>query len=256
MGQLVEIGRGNGNPGPSSHQSEQFGETAGVKGHFRVDARLREKRRQHLGTTGEVFFVEGEKTLFAQFGKIDRLAVGQAMIIRENDCHLGLSNRRDLEITPDLRPRLPKQSQVDLSFAKRLLLLARSHLENLHAGGPVLPVEASHPFGQESRQGRGKESHPHRLLHIPAGEGLHRFGHRGREAQHLAGVGQGGLAGLRQPQPTRSSIEERDPEFLLQVFDLAGDRRLRNIQTRGRSADVQFLGRHDEIPEVTQFHLV
>ena len=67
---------------------------------------------------------------------------------------------------------------------------------------------------------------------------------------------QGRLPGAGQLETVRLTIEQGDSQFLLQVLDLPRDRRLGHIQARRRTADVQFLGSHHEIPEVTQFHLV
>src|SRR5262249_37148280 len=43
-------------------------------------------------------------------------------------------------------------------------------------------------------------------------------------------------------------------EFLLEVLNLAAERRLRDVQARGRSAEVQFFGRGHEITQVSKFH--
>src|SRR6185295_7533579 len=48
--------------------------------------------------------------------------------------------------------------------------------------------------------------------------------------------------------------EEADVEFPLQLPNLLGERWLRDVQSLGGPAEVQFLRDRAEVPEVTQFH--
>jgi hypothetical protein len=48
--------------------------------------------------------------------------------------------------------------------------------------------------------------------------------------------------------------EEGDVEFPLQLPNLLGERWLRDVQSLGGPAEVQFLRDRAEVPEVTQFH--
>ena len=61
-------------------------------------------------------------------------------------------------------------------------------------------------------------------------------------------------AGGCQFDPACGSGEEGDAQFLLEVPDLSGQRWLRDVQTRGGAAEMQFLGNGPEVPEVTQLH--
>jgi hypothetical protein len=45
-----------------------------------------------------------------------------------------------------------------------------------------------------------------------------------------------------------------DVEFPLQLPNLLGERRLRDVQSLSGPAEVQFLRDRAEVPEVTQFH--
>jgi hypothetical protein len=41
----------------------------------------------------------------------------------------------------------------------------------------------------------------------------------------------------------------------VELLDLRGERRLRDMQALGSPAEVTFLGHHDEIPDVPQHHV-
>ena len=62
------------------------------------------------------------------------------------------------------------------------------------------------------------------------------------------------LARGRQFDPSGAPGEEADLEFALQLPNLLGERRLRDVQSLGGPAEVQFLGDRAEVPQVTQFH--
>ena len=58
------------------------------------------------------------------------------------------------------------------------------------------------------------------------------------------------LSGGGERSAARVSREQRDPEFVLERPDLAGQHRLRDVQTLGGAAEVQFLGDSDEVPQL------
>ena len=49
-------------------------------------------------------------------------------------------------------------------------------------------------------------------------------------------------------------VKQGDAELALELLDLLGEGGLRDVQPRGRPAEVPLLGEHGERPEVTQFH--
>ena len=61
-------------------------------------------------------------------------------------------------------------------------------------------------------------------------------------------------AGFGQAYATCAPLEERDAELGLQVPDLAAQRRLRDVQALGGTADVSFLGHHHEIANLIEAH--
>ena len=64
-------------------------------------------------------------------------------------------------------------------------------------------------------------------------------------------------AGGGQPQPARMPHEQRMPDGVLEILDLAAQRRLRDVQPPGRRGNVQrFRDRQEgEGPEMPQLHL-
>jgi len=60
--------------------------------------------------------------------------------------------------------------------------------------------------------------------------------------------------GARELHVTARAPEQRRLEFLLQPPDLLAQRWLRDVETRGRPAEVQLLGHGNEVPEVSKLH--
>ena len=54
----------------------------------------------------------------------------------------------------------------------------------------------------------------------------------------------------RSPNP----VEERHADFLLQLFDLGGQGRLRDREPFGRFGKMQRVGHREKVPEMTEFH--
>jgi hypothetical protein len=64
------------------------------------------------------------------------------------------------------------------------------------------------------------------------------------------------MPGLGQRQMPLGAMEQRHAQFLLERTNLHRQRRLRDMQFLRGPAEVQFLGNHDEIAQVAQFHLI
>src|SRR5687767_11177313 len=71
-----------------------------------------------------------------------------------------------------------------------------------------------------------------------------RQGHaRGVDAgQNVPGVREKGVARRRQAEPTRTTLEQPDPQLVLEVVQLAAERRLGDVEAPRRTRDVALLG--------------
>ena len=63
-----------------------------------------------------------------------------------------------------------------------------------------------------------------------------------------------GLARLGQHHAVVLADEEREAELLLELLDLAAERRLRDVEPFGRAPEVQLLGDRYEIAKMSQLH--
>ena len=50
------------------------------------------------------------------------------------------------------------------------------------------------------------------------------------------------------------ALEQRRADLALEVADLTGERRLRDVEPRGSAAEVELFGDGNEVPEVAEFH--
>jgi hypothetical protein len=71
-----------------------------------------------------------------------------------------------------------------------------------------------------------------------------------RVAKDLAGFFEEETAGFCQANGASIPVNELDPDFPLEVLNLMGERRLRDVQAISRPAEVQLFGDGDEIPKV------
>src|SRR5205823_14099178 len=72
--------------------------------------------------------------------------------------------------------------------------------------------------------------------------------------QRTARFDEEGLAGGREPDPARETMEQHHAHFPLEVADLLRERRLRHAQPTGGSEEAPFLGDRDEVPQVPELH--
>lgn len=61
-------------------------------------------------------------------------------------------------------------------------------------------------------------------------------------------------AGLCQFDAARQAQEQRRADLALQLLDLLAERRLADAQPRGGAGEMQLVGDHGEIAQVSQFH--
>jgi hypothetical protein len=73
----------------------------------------------------------------------------------------------------------------------------------------------------------------------------------GQREPRLAEKGASGVGELDAPLVAR---EEGGAELALEIADLPAERRLGDVQSRGRVTEVQLLGDGDEVAEVAQLH--
>ena len=94
-------------------------------------------------------------------------------------------------------------------------------------------------------------------------EGLDNLRRRGiaGDSNRLAGSGKDGFRprkechpGICQSDAARITQKQGDAEFTLQVADLHGKRRLRDIQARGRATEVQGFSNRKEITQMAKLH--
>ncbi|MNT58185.1 hypothetical protein D3C72_1956070 [compost metagenome] len=67
-------------------------------------------------------------------------------------------------------------------------------------------------------------------------------------------MGVQGVRGKRRQQALAAALEQAHIQVLLQLADLLGERRLRQIQALGGAAHVAFLIERDEIAELAKIH--
>ena len=82
-----------------------------------------------------------------------------------------------------------------------------------------------------------------------------------RRVDGAVGAGQDGArvfqelgAGLGQFDAARQAQEQRRADLALQLLDLLAQRRLADTEPRGGAGEVQLVGDHGEIAQVSQFH--
>src|SRR5258705_4662458 len=89
---------------------------------------------------------------------------------------------------------------------------------------------------------------------LPVGNGLYRVHRFLGAAQHSLGFNDKHAARFRKADSFGSAVEKCDAKFILQIADLAAQRRLRDMKP-GRSArDVLLFSDGDKISKMAQFH--
>ena len=73
---------------------------------------------------------------------------------------------------------------------------------------------------------------------------------RSQRGEHGPRLMEEDFACWREPNFLRTAFKEHNPELILKVADLSAERRLRHIQARRRSGDVEFLGDGHEVAKM------
>mgnify|MGYP006982264569 CR=1 FL=1 len=81
--------------------------------------------------------------------------------------------------------------------------------------------------------------------------GLHRMLCTG---QQMTCIAQKAAACHREVHDPAAAFEQGHSHVLFQLLDLAAERRLRHVQARGCTAEVQFLGHGHKTRQLTQIH--
>ena len=163
--------------------------------------------------------------------------------------------RSDVEQSVRIRRDTVKQSQVDTSISERVGLGVRVHLEERDPDVRQMHAEEAKDFGQNARVGGGvdeADAQPPDLSPCCTFGGP--LGTR-RLGECEASFGEKRASRGSELYSASDALEQRRADLALEVADLTGERRLRDVEPRGRSAEVELVGDGDEVPEVTEFHL-
>jgi hypothetical protein len=69
-------------------------------------------------------------------------------------------------------------------------------------------------------------------------------------------LGQQGFPGAGQCHPPAAAVEQQHAERRLQLGDALGERRLTHVQLPRRPPEVEGIGDHHEVAQVTEVHLL
>ncbi|MGA8869879.1 MAG: hypothetical protein WB460_02000 [Candidatus Acidiferrales bacterium] len=72
--------------------------------------------------------------------------------------------------------------------------------------------------------------------------------------KHYSRFAQESASGIGEKYPAAVAIEKSDADFALEILYLPAEHWLSNIKTSRRSCEVQLLGNHHEVPQVSKFH--
>lgn len=137
------------------------------------------------------------------------------------------------------------EADVDAPVLERLDLIHRRHLVQAQLDFAVLGAKAPDDARQHPVQRRADKAHRQRALDL-ADALRHRF-ELGclREQLHRVRIEEAPRVGhLQRP---RMALEQRHAERLLELLDLAAQRRLRDVQALGRAREVLLLRDRDEV---------
>jgi hypothetical protein len=145
-------------------------------------------------------------------------------------------------------------ADVDAPLAQRLGLRQRVELEQAERHlGDVLPEEGQH-VGEDARVG-GRLDEPHaQPPHLAQGGALRGPQRAVGLGEHLADLAEEGAPGGGELDAARAAHEQLGAHLLLEVADLPAERRLGDVQPRGRPPEVQLLGDGHEVAEVAELH--
>ena len=166
---------------------------------------------------------------------------------RDHHRHPLAEERPDLQL-PAAGGRRADDAEIQAALEDSPDDLARGALAEGEAHPGVGLEEASQPVRQPVRPDRVQEADPDLAALRRRGAG--RLGHRvAKLLEQALGPGEETGAGGRQADAAPDPVEERHPHLGLQPGDLAGDRRLVDLEGLGGAAQVLVAGGHLEGPE-------
>lgn len=104
-----------------------------------------------------------------------------------------------------------------------------------------------HPFGEQPGKCGGDESNAQGYFSIGLAEGTHGLAELVAPTENITRLGKGYLAGWSQAQALGLPNEKRYIPLRFEIFDLAGDCGLRDVQSGRGPTDVGLFGRHDKV---------
>ena len=148
--------------------------------------------------------------------------------------------------------RAHHQRELDLALAQ-VLELARGGLgreAQLH--GRVVVLEALEDRGQHVERGARHEREPQRALE-PLRRAARALAGRLGLLQQALRVLVEDLARGREPHVVPAAVEQHRAELLLEIAHRHAQRRLRHVEPDRGAAEVQFLGQHHELAQLSEF---
>lgn len=142
---------------------------------------------------------------------------------------------------------------VDGPGLERADLIGRGELPQRHPDLGVVEAEAPEQRQQQVVQAAVHEPDP-QVPGLAPGRPAQRPGCLVQLVEQVVGVVQQTPSGGGEAQWPGAAIQQLDPQLTLQLAQLLAQRRLGDVQPRGRAADVQLLRRRDEVAQVSKLH--
>ena len=196
-----------------------------------------------------------DEVLSPELCDLDRLVFGSRgewMVGRKRDDQAVLPDGLDVQ-TACLHGHA-EQGQVDVARLQCRHLFGREHLApdaDIHIR--QLVAQCAHE-AREQRVGRRPDAADREVALPAVGDALCAAGGGVDGVEDRDRLPEIVLAGGGQFDAPRRPDEQCDAEFVLELADLLGQRRLGDVQTLSRAAEVQFLGDRAEVPQVAQLH--
>ena len=145
------------------------------------------------------------------------------------------------------------ECEIDATAAQLVDQLVGAAFAHGDLHGGVCLVKARERV--EERRNRTTDHHSHRQA---AAQQLARLAHglaeRLRSGQRGACVLEGSFAGGREPGGAGRAVEQFRAELAFKLFDLGADPGLADVDPRGGSGEVGFLGHRDEVLKLAEIH--
>src|SRR5215831_4145720 len=142
---------------------------------------------------------------------------------------------------------------MDGPVFERSDLFGGGEIAQLDINAGVSPRKTSDDFCAVEEVGPQGTAHDE-LSDLPTIRPSHGSGCLLGMCDHGSRFGEKHSTGIRQFDATRGPVEEVDLQFGLETPNLLAQGRLRDMEPRGRSSEVELLGHGEEIAQVTQLH--